>query len=589
MKKIFSKLENKNDEKISSNFVASYTGKVFVINKNCVVVEEVLAEGGFAIVFLVKSNTNNTKYALKRMYVNNEQDLAVCKREIQITSNLAGHKNLIGYIDSCITSVGNGVHEVLVLMPYYKFHLLNLMNTKINVGFNEQEVLKIFCDISEGLSRLHHCQTPILHRDLKVENVLISDNGDYILCDFGSATGKVLNPSTHGVTMVEEEIKKYTTLSYRAPEMVDLYLSDRSITTKSDIWAMGCLLYKLCFFTLPFGESTLAIQNGTFTIPDNSRYSKAMHQLIRFMLEPDAEKRPNIFQIGEIAFKLANKTNPIQNLHKQPVPILDSLIVPPYENDTRKTTTLSTPKASSKTSSISTISSLETSVTPRQRPKACQLNPVSSFTIGLPPSPSPRNIVSPNELHNFPKVTALVTKTPENFNAQFEVDFTIIEKISVTTSPTPDTDKSQNENIKFNNLFKSGYHDPFGSTDSRCPRPFSTTSKPIISTVACYPGSPNPNCPQPYRPSSTNPPVTYLPPLDSSFVRRLRQVDQILIEDINNLIQPGASDFHEITSSLADKKIEVFHNSQSKLRQKREIIGEKEIISITLNFKGYQF
>lgn len=45
MKKIFSKLENKNDEKISSNFVASFTGKVFVINKNCVVVEEVLAEG----------------------------------------------------------------------------------------------------------------------------------------------------------------------------------------------------------------------------------------------------------------------------------------------------------------------------------------------------------------------------------------------------------------------------------------------------------------------------------------------------------------------------------------------------------------
>lgn len=45
MKKIFSKLENKNDEKISSNFVTNYTGKVFVINKHNVVVEEVLAEG----------------------------------------------------------------------------------------------------------------------------------------------------------------------------------------------------------------------------------------------------------------------------------------------------------------------------------------------------------------------------------------------------------------------------------------------------------------------------------------------------------------------------------------------------------------
>lgn len=45
---------------------------------------ECLIVGGFAIVFLAKSNTGNTKYALKRMYVNNEHDLNVAKREIQI-------------------------------------------------------------------------------------------------------------------------------------------------------------------------------------------------------------------------------------------------------------------------------------------------------------------------------------------------------------------------------------------------------------------------------------------------------------------------------------------------------------------------
>ena len=92
----------------------------------------------------------------------------------------------------------------------------------------------------------------------------------------------------------DDDIKKYTTLSYRAPEMVDLY-SGLSITTKADIWvnwtfrrllydvgvhfrsplqALGCLLYKLCFFSLPFGESTLAIQNGNFTFPESSKYSE---------------------------------------------------------------------------------------------------------------------------------------------------------------------------------------------------------------------------------------------------------------------------------------------------------------------------
>jgi AP2-associated kinase len=117
------------------------------------------------------------------------------------------------------------------------------------------------------------------------------------------------------VAPVEEEIKKYTTLSYRSPEMIDLYTFGQPITTKADIWALGCFLYKLCFFTLPFGESTLAIQNGSFAIPDNSKYSKAMHQMIRFMLEPNPDKRPNIFQVAEIAFKLAGKANPVQNLY----------------------------------------------------------------------------------------------------------------------------------------------------------------------------------------------------------------------------------------------------------------------------------
>jgi serine/threonine protein kinase len=115
-----------------------------------------------------------------------------------------------------------------------------------------------------------------------VENILQDEHGHFVLCDFGSATGKVLNPQTHGVAGVEEEVKKYTTLSYRAPEMVDLYLG-RPITTKADVWALGCLLYKLCFFQLPFGESTLAIQNAHFTIPDHSRYSRGLHCLIRML------------------------------------------------------------------------------------------------------------------------------------------------------------------------------------------------------------------------------------------------------------------------------------------------------------------
>ena len=120
-------------------------------------------------------------------------------------------------------------------MPYHKSTVLQMMNDRLDSGFSQDEVLKIFCDICKAVSRLHHCQTPIIHRDLKVENILKDDNGNFVLCDFGSATAKILDSNKMGITSVEEEIKKYTTLSYRSPEMVELY-SGTPLTSKLDIW-----------------------------------------------------------------------------------------------------------------------------------------------------------------------------------------------------------------------------------------------------------------------------------------------------------------------------------------------------------------
>ncbi|KAJ4441644.1 hypothetical protein ANN_11502, partial [Periplaneta americana] len=292
-----------------------------------------------------------------------------------LQSNLSGHKNIIGYIDSSLTHTGNGVYEVLLLMPYCRTHVLQMMNGRLQSGFTETEILQIFCDICEAVSRLHHCQTPIIHRDLKVENILLGDSGHYVLCDFGSATGKVLNPQVQGVAAVEEEIKKYTTLSYRAPEMVDMYCG-KPITTKADIWALGCLLYKLCFFSLPFGESTLAIQSGNFTIPDNSRYSRGMHCLIRYMLEPDQDKRPDIFQVSCIAFSVFGKECPVQNLHKTPVPVLDQLPCPQLDSEAKRT--------SVKVTKQTVAPVVEgTSVAPRQRPKGGQPLPVGVLPIPI--------------------------------------------------------------------------------------------------------------------------------------------------------------------------------------------------------------
>ncbi|XP_053447308.1 BMP-2-inducible protein kinase isoform X3 [Nycticebus coucang] len=325
------------------------------------------------------------------MYVNNVSDLNICKREITIMKELSGHKNIVGYLDCAVNSISDNVWEVLILMEYCRAgQVVNQMNKKLQTGFTESEVLQIFCDTCEAVARLHQCKTPIIHRDLKVENILLNDSGNYVLCDFGSATNKFLNPQKDGVNIVEEEIKKYTTLSYRAPEMINLY-GGKPITTKADIWALGCLLYKLCFFTLPFGESQVAICDGSFTIPDSSCYSHNMRCLIRFMLEPDPERRPDIFQVSHFAFKFAKKDCPVSNINNSSIP--SALPEPMTASEAAAR------KSQIKARITDTIGPTETSIAPRQRPKANSTAATPSV-LTIQSSATPVKVPVPGDLGN---------------------------------------------------------------------------------------------------------------------------------------------------------------------------------------------
>ncbi|KAM6261712.1 BMP-2-inducible protein kinase isoform 4-T4 [Porphyrio hochstetteri] len=365
-------------------------GKVLAVGRYQVTPEELLAEGGFSTVFLVRTH-GGIRCALKRMYVNNVPDLNICKREITIMKELSGHKNIVSYLDCAVNSISDNVWEVLILMEYCRAgQVVNQMNQRLQTGFTEAEVMRIFCDTCEAVARLHQCKTPIVHRDLKVENILLNDSGNYVLCDFGSATNKYLHPQKDGVNVVEEEIRKYTTLSYRAPEMINLY-GGKPITTKADIWALGCLLYKLCFFSLPFGESQVAICDGSFTIPDNSRYSHSTHCLIRYMLEPDQEQRPDIFQVSYFAFKLAKKDCPVSNINNSPVP--SALPEPMTASEAAAR------KSQIKARITDTVGPTETSIAPRQRPKANSSTATSSV-LTIQSSATPVKVQVPGEFGN---------------------------------------------------------------------------------------------------------------------------------------------------------------------------------------------
>lgn len=94
----------------------------------------------------------------------------------------------------------------------------------------------------------------------------------------------------------EEIYEKNTTLMYRPPEMIELYLR-YPVNEKVDIWMLGCILYILCFYKHPFQDaSKLSIVNSGFYIPENN-YSPDLINLIRILLIPNPMKRPSSKEI----------------------------------------------------------------------------------------------------------------------------------------------------------------------------------------------------------------------------------------------------------------------------------------------------
>lgn len=280
-------------------------------------------------------------------------------------------------------------------MPQHKNQLSAVIKGRGQAGFSEYEVLKIFCDVCESLAQLHCCQAPVIYRDLKVENVVQNDMGRFILSESSTATTRFLNPVAHGKKAVEEEIQKNTTQAYRAPEMIDLN-SGHSITTKGDIWALGCLLYRLCFGMLPFGESSKAILHCQYNIPEKCRYSPELCQLIRFLLESDPEKRPSIYQVCEFAFKISGKDNPLRIARERQKPHSSG------SNNNNNCSSFNNSDYNERKhhqimGPATTVPiSVSTSVAPRSRPKGQHSGTGSGFNLGPPPlNPSPKNVVSP--------------------------------------------------------------------------------------------------------------------------------------------------------------------------------------------------
>ncbi|XXH05201.1 hypothetical protein Hte_011626 [Hypoxylon texense] len=263
-------------------------GTKIQVGSHRVVIQKYLSEGGFAHVYLVKLQhaVDGTDQAvLKRVAVPDKETLRGMRTEVETMKRLKGHKTIVTYIDSHASELKGGGYEVFLLMEYCNGGgLIDFMNTRLQHRLTEPEILNIFSDVAEGVACMHYLKPPLLHRDLKVENVLITVNGSrrkFKLCDFGSAAPPRPAPQTVvECRLIDEDVQRHTTLQYRSPEMIDVYRK-QPIDEKSDIWALGVLLYKLCYYTTPFEEQgQLAILNASFRYPSYPVFSERLKQLI---------------------------------------------------------------------------------------------------------------------------------------------------------------------------------------------------------------------------------------------------------------------------------------------------------------------
>ncbi|KAK6523285.1 hypothetical protein TWF694_006173 [Orbilia ellipsospora] len=297
--------------------------KIRVGSHNCVV-ERYLSEGGFAHVYVVKIDqvVDGTNIAvLKRVAVPDKEALANMRTEVDTMKRLKGHRHIVKYIDSHASHLKGGGYEVFLLMEYCAGGgLIDFMNTRLQHRLTEPEILKIFNDAAEGVACMHYLQPPLLHRDLKIENILITpEPRTYKLCDFGSsAEPRAAGANVAECRVIEEDIQKHTTLQYRSPEMIDVFRG-QPIDEKSDIWALGVLLYKLCYYTTPFeDQGQLAILNASFKYPPYPQFSSQVKGLIGSMLQEDPKKRPNIYEIVSTVCRLRGKDVPIKNIYNKP-------------------------------------------------------------------------------------------------------------------------------------------------------------------------------------------------------------------------------------------------------------------------------
>ncbi len=197
-----------------------------------------LGRGGMATVYLARDIANDRDVAIKVLL----PDLASVlgperfRREIAVATSLS-HPNILAMYDS-----GEADGTLYCVMPYVDGESLRAKLER-EKQLPVHEALRITAEVASALDVAH--KQGVVHRDIKPENILLETNGTAVVADFGIA---------RAVSGVGDERLTKTGLtlgtpSYMSPEQAT---AERQIDGRSDIYALGCVLYEMLAGMPPF-------------------------------------------------------------------------------------------------------------------------------------------------------------------------------------------------------------------------------------------------------------------------------------------------------------------------------------------------
>jgi len=189
-----------------------------------------IGKGIFSQVYLVEDIETKKQYAMKCIFIKNNEDLI--ERELKIMQ-MMDHPNIVKYIE-----VVREKEQIKVIMEYCKNG--DLDSYVRGRKMNEKGAWYYLYQILQGINYLH--SKNIMHRDLKPQNILVDDNNVCKIADFGFA-------KIQGNDMVNTMCGSPM---YMAPEII----KHQEYSEKADIWSCGIIFYQMLTGELPLKSKT---------------------------------------------------------------------------------------------------------------------------------------------------------------------------------------------------------------------------------------------------------------------------------------------------------------------------------------------